>query len=674
LFADFVFKEIYTLIEDAEAGCRTCRPPISAYRNETFFQSENVDPDEERITDIFFAPYNNTQALYIIMRGGQQAVTRIRYTNLVDNAPPVPQIVMPETSGLFGVGDELEFDGSVSTDPDGDTLSFFWEFGDGETSIESSPTHSFAAPGEYIVTLTVTDTSGQEQQVSETIMIGEPPKVSILSPAEDEEFYVGEVFKLRGMAFDFRGQALPDEQLTWEVRQHHANHFHPFLDPTNGNNVELFGAPEPEDFFASTNSYLEIILTATDLNGLRSEVNLLVQPEKRNVTIDSNPPGVEVLVENYVVMTPTEIVSWQGHHLNILAKDVPPYLFRGWSDGETSAERKVDITENNQQILALYCAQDLWFCTAADECCGGFCVANTCESDAKSENHDWPADQESVGSTGESSGGDSAVATSKPEEFAEGQGDNAKSPNTTMTVIAVILALIVVASPFLIYYLRKRKQRLNAVKSRHASSKESLGNENQFSSIEKPAVAPALSTAALVKPPPTGKSKSAISKDSESVANSKSGNTACDYGSASSSGAASPAGSTTGDEVQEAISVEDDSRALDHNNDEGFVDIESAPAETASAIEANASGKTVVDAEGVNTSRSTLPAPPSPPTSVSKIEGLRQELAKAQSLNKELSGYISTSKSRLLAEKANARKDNKDDIESKDLEAAAKND
>ena len=70
---------------------------------------------------------------------------------------------------------------------------------------------------------------------------------------------------------------MEDTALSWEVRQHHYMHYHLFLLPTEGTNIVLQPAPEPEDYDAATNSYLEIILTATDADGLSDTVSLEVQ-------------------------------------------------------------------------------------------------------------------------------------------------------------------------------------------------------------------------------------------------------------------------------------------------------------------------------------------------------------------------------------------------------------
>ncbi len=52
------------------------------------------------------------------------------------------------------------FDGTSSTDPDGDSLTYAWDFGDGNTSNDAKTSHAYAKSGNYRVTLVVDDGSG----------------------------------------------------------------------------------------------------------------------------------------------------------------------------------------------------------------------------------------------------------------------------------------------------------------------------------------------------------------------------------------------------------------------------------------------------------------------------------------------------------------------------------
>ena len=73
------------------------------------------------------------------------------------NNPPTAVVGGPY-SGAEGVA--VAFDGSGSTDPDGDALGYAWTFGDGAAGTGVAPAHGYAASGTYTVTLTVTDTRG----------------------------------------------------------------------------------------------------------------------------------------------------------------------------------------------------------------------------------------------------------------------------------------------------------------------------------------------------------------------------------------------------------------------------------------------------------------------------------------------------------------------------------
>jgi len=73
------------------------------------------------------------------------------------DAPPVAN-----AGGPYAGDGVIEFDGSASSDPQGDyPLSFDWDFGDGSPhGTGESPTHVYAADGSYTATLVVTDASG----------------------------------------------------------------------------------------------------------------------------------------------------------------------------------------------------------------------------------------------------------------------------------------------------------------------------------------------------------------------------------------------------------------------------------------------------------------------------------------------------------------------------------
>jgi hypothetical protein len=110
--------------------------------------------------------------------------------------------------------------------------------------------------------------------------------------------------------------------MVWEVRQHHSTHYHPFLDPTEGNFIELYDAPPPEDFDAAKNSYLEVIVTVTDDVGLKTTATRNIYPILREVLIDSIPQGMTILVDGNEVKTPQTFVTWVNQQLEVEAPDL----------------------------------------------------------------------------------------------------------------------------------------------------------------------------------------------------------------------------------------------------------------------------------------------------------------------------------------------------------------
>jgi hypothetical protein len=65
------------------------------------------------------------------------------------------------------------FSGGGSYDPDGDNITYLWDFGDGYTSAETNPSHTYAETGTYAVTLTVLDTAGAGDMDKTSVIITE---------------------------------------------------------------------------------------------------------------------------------------------------------------------------------------------------------------------------------------------------------------------------------------------------------------------------------------------------------------------------------------------------------------------------------------------------------------------------------------------------------------------
>ena len=97
---------------------------------------------------------------------------RIAGSCLAPNAPPVANAGGP----YAGVaGQAVSFDGSGSRDPDGDSLTFAWTFGDGGSAVGSTPSHRYTAPGQFTVVLTVSDGRGGIATATTSATITPPP-------------------------------------------------------------------------------------------------------------------------------------------------------------------------------------------------------------------------------------------------------------------------------------------------------------------------------------------------------------------------------------------------------------------------------------------------------------------------------------------------------------------
>ena len=164
----------------------------------------------------------------------------------VGNQPPVADANGPY-NGTAGVT-LITFDGSASADPDGSIASYDWNFGDGNTGAGVSPTHTYAAPGNYTVSLTVTDDAGDTDTATSTANIVAAPQDPIADPNGPYNGFEGQP-----VTFDGSGSSDPDggtiNQYDWD-----------FGDGNTGTGVS------PTHTYAAAGTYT-ITLTVVDDEG-----------------------------------------------------------------------------------------------------------------------------------------------------------------------------------------------------------------------------------------------------------------------------------------------------------------------------------------------------------------------------------------------------------------------
>jgi glucose/arabinose dehydrogenase/PKD repeat protein len=328
LFADYVFGKIY-MLEPGGPDCRICNLPTSAYNQVEFATVAQV-------VSLRFGPYGTGQALYYATRDGSE-IRRITYTGTANRAP-IAGATASTTSGPVPL--TVQFDGSTSSDPDGDPLTYAWDFeNDGVTDSTAAVTaHQYSAAGVFTCKLTIRDVNGLENSTTIRIDAGNTPPVPVIeTPAEGTLFSVGQRFILRGSGTDPEEGQLAASALTWQVIKHHATHTHPFLEPTVGNDIEIV-APDFEDLDGARTSYLELRLTATDANSLSHTVTRELRPKFVDVTFQTDPPGLQLVIGGGMFTGPATVPSWDGASIAVSAlNQTDPsgqtWVFDSWSHG-----------------------------------------------------------------------------------------------------------------------------------------------------------------------------------------------------------------------------------------------------------------------------------------------------------------------------------------------------
>jgi len=127
----------------------------------TWTFSDGVVAQGARITRVFDAsgPVDVTLVVTDDSGAAACAVGQDSAAILVNGAPSVD--AGPDRSVPVGAAhDTLMFDASAASDPDGQGVTLWWDFGDGASASGAQVSHRYGAPGVYTVTVTARDATG----------------------------------------------------------------------------------------------------------------------------------------------------------------------------------------------------------------------------------------------------------------------------------------------------------------------------------------------------------------------------------------------------------------------------------------------------------------------------------------------------------------------------------
>ncbi|WFE26576.1 ThuA domain-containing protein [Solwaraspora sp. WMMD791] len=176
-------------------------------------------------------------ALYMIEWGSgfggnndDSGVYRIDY--IAGARAPIAQASANPTSGPAPL--TVQFSSEGSRDPDGGTLTYAWTFGDGGTSDQANPSHTYAEAGTYTAQLTVTNPNGRTAVANVPVTVGNTaPTVTIEFPPAGGFFNWGDQVEYTITVTDPEDGEIDCDRVQLQVLLGHDEHAHP-LDQHTG--------------------------------------------------------------------------------------------------------------------------------------------------------------------------------------------------------------------------------------------------------------------------------------------------------------------------------------------------------------------------------------------------------------------------------------------------------
>ncbi|MGW5265730.1 lectin [Microbispora sp. NPDC004025] len=230
-----------------------------------------------QVMDMAFGPDG---ALYVLDYGtgsNNQALYRVEYIGKA-NRNPIAKASADKTSGAAPL--TVNFSSAGSSDPEGGTLSYSWNFGDGTTSTSANPAKTYTTNGTYTATLTVRDPQGLTGTASVTVNVGNTaPSVAFTSPVEGQLFSFGDTVPFQVNVSDPEDGTIDCSAVTVTYFLGHDSHAHQITSKSGCSGS--IAVPVDGEHDSAANIYGVLQASYTDKGGLTTTVVRTLQPRHR---------------------------------------------------------------------------------------------------------------------------------------------------------------------------------------------------------------------------------------------------------------------------------------------------------------------------------------------------------------------------------------------------------
>ena len=249
----------------------------------------------KQVMDMAFGPDG---ALYVLDYGtgyfnGDANSALYRFDYLAGgNRAPIPVASATPTSGQAPL--TVSFSSAGSSDPDGDAITYSWNFGDGTSSTAANPTKTYTTNGTYNVTLTARDPSGATGTASVQVGVGNTaPAITITSPPDGSLFSYGDTVPFSFTVTDPEDGSINCARAKMTYVLGHDSHGHQ-ITSANGCSGQIT-IPVDGEHDSAANIFAVFDAEYTDASGLTTHKQHILQPRRRQAEHFKTSSGVTVI-------------------------------------------------------------------------------------------------------------------------------------------------------------------------------------------------------------------------------------------------------------------------------------------------------------------------------------------------------------------------------------------